>query len=131
MEAVPNPKNRITVVESGFPSSSHVFRLMVDQITDYAIFLLTQTGEVATWNPGAQRIKGYKPHEIIGKHFRTFYSAEARAAHIPEDELKIAAESGRFEDEGWRIRSDGTCFWASVIITAIRGPEGELLGLAR
>ena len=131
MEAAPNPKNRVAVVASRLPSSSDVFRLLVDQITDYAIFLLTPTGEVATWNPGAQRIKGYKPHEIIGKHFRTFYSAEAQAAHIPEDELKIAAESGRFEDEGWRIRSDGTSFWANVIITAIRGPERELLGFGK
>ena len=108
-----------------------IFRLLVDQVTDYAIFLLTPTGEVATWNPGAQRIKGYRPEEIIGRHFRNFYSREAQEARIPEEELKIAAANGRFEDEGWRIRSDGTRFWANVIITAIRGPRGELLGYGK
>lgn len=132
MDSTPEVKNRSTTIESStIPSSDIAFRLLVDQITDYAIFLLTPTGEVATWNPGAQRIKGYKPHEIIGKHFRTFYSSEAQAARIPEDELKIAAASGRFEDEGWRIRSDGSRFWASVIITAIRDARGQLLGFGK
>lgn len=113
------------------PTSDSTFRLLVDQITDYAIFLLTPTGEVRTWNPGAERIKRYKPHEIIGKHFRTFYSPEAQRAKIPEEELKIAAATGRFEDEGWRIRGDRTKFWASVIITAIRAPTGELLAYGK
>jgi PAS domain S-box-containing protein len=107
------------------------FGLLVDQITDYAIFFLTPTGEVATWNRGAQRIKGFKPQEIIGKHFRTFYPPEAQTAQIPEEELKIAASAGRFEDEGWRIRKDGSQFWANVIITAIRNEKGELLGFGK
>lgn len=113
------------------PSSDITFRLLVDQITDYAIFLLTPTGEVQTWNPGAERIKRYKPHEIVGRHFRVFYSPEAQRAKIPEEELKIAAAVGRFEDEGWRIRRDGTTFWASVIITAIRDQNGHLLAFGK
>jgi PAS domain S-box-containing protein len=113
------------------PSSEVTFRLLVDQITDYAIFLLTPTGEVQTWNPGAERIKRYKPRDIIGRHFRVFYSPEAQRAKIPEEELRIASAAGRFEDEGWRIRKDGTKFWASVIITAIRDHHGELLGFGK
>lgn len=120
-----------TTLDAFAPTSDTTFRLLVDQVTDYAIFLLTPTGEVRTWNPGAERIKRYKPHEIIGKHFRTFYSPEAQRAKIPEEELKIAAAAGRFEDEGWRIRGDGTKFWASVIITAIRDPQGSLLGYGK
>jgi PAS domain S-box-containing protein len=120
-----------TELQGSASSSDGTLRLLIDQITDYAIFLLTPAGEVQTWNPGAERIKFYKPHEIIGKHFRVFYSPEAQRAKIPEEELKIAAATGRFEDEGWRIRGDGTKFWASVIITAIRAPHGELLGFGK
>lgn len=120
-----------TVASVAQLSGDSAFRLLVDQITDYAIFLLTPTGEVVTWNPGAQRIKGYKPKEIIGKHFRNFYPAEAQLAKFPEEELKIAAATGRFEDEGWRIRSDGSRFWASVIITAIRDHNGDLVGFGK
>src|SRR5215469_18903899 len=118
-------------IPSPFLFSDAIFHLLVDQITDYAIFLLTPTGEVATWNSGAQRIKGYKPQEIIGKHFRNFYGPEAQGAQIPEEELKIAATTGRFEDEGWRFRSDGSRFWANVIITAIRDKQGQLLGFGK
>ena len=95
----------------------NALRLLVDQITDYAIFLLTPTGEVATWNPGAERIKGYKAQEIIGKHFRNFYPRKEQLAGKPEYELRVAAATGRFEDEGWRVRKDGSQFWANVIIT--------------
>ena len=126
-----HPQTIQATPSSSSPSSDVSLRLLVAQITDYAIFLLTPTGEVSTWNPGAQRIKGYKPHEIIGKHFRTFYSKEAQEARIPEEELRIAASVGRFEDEGWRIRSDGTRFWANVIITAIRDHNGQLLGFGK
>jgi len=118
-------------ISSPFLFSHATFHLLVDQISDYAIFLLTPTGEVASWNAGAQRIKGYKPQEIIGKHFRNFYGPEAQAAQIPEEELKIAASMGRFEDEGWRFRSDGSPFWANVIITAIRDKQGRLLGFGK
>src|SRR5579871_5540244 len=111
--------------------SDSSFRLLVNQITDYAIFLLTPTGEVATWNPGAERIKGFAPSDIIGKHFRTFYSREEQLAQKPEYELRVAAATGRFEDEGWRIRKDGSRFWANVIITAIHDANGELLGFGK
>jgi PAS domain S-box-containing protein len=127
-ETKPNTTSDVSALAE---TSDSTFRLLVDQVTDYAIFLLTPTGEVRTWNPGAERIKRYKPHEIIGKHFRTFYSPEAQRAKIPEEELKIAAATGRFEDEGWRIRGDGTKFWASVIITAIRDENGILLGYGK
>ena len=109
----------------------NTIRLLVDQITDYAIFLLTPNGEVATWNPGAERIKGYKPQEIIGRHFRTFYPDQDQVAGKPEYELRAASASGRFEDEGWRVRNDGSRFWASVIITAIRDSQGQLLGYGK
>jgi len=123
------------------PSRSHpgksvldadsTFRLLVDQITDYAIFLLTTTGEVATWNPGAERIKGFKAQEIIGRHFRNFYTREQQLAGKPEYELRVAAATGRFEDEGWRVRKDGSKFWASVVITAIKDQHGQLLGYGK
>jgi len=116
---------------SAVPSAESTLRRLVDQIMDYAIFLLTPGGEVATWNPGAERIKGYKAHEIIGKHFRNFYPPEEQRAEKPEYELKVAAATGRFEDEGWRVRKDGSRFWANVIITAVRGSNGELLGFGK
>jgi PAS domain S-box-containing protein len=108
-----------------------VFRLFVDQITDYAIFLLTPTGEVATWNPGAERIKRYKAPEIIGKHFRIFYPPEDVANRKPERELEDAIVQGRFEDEGWRLRKDGSRFWANVIITAVRDHDDQLIGFGK
>ena len=104
---------------------------MVDQITDYAIFLLTPTGEVATWNPGAERFKGYQAREIIGKHFRIFYPEQDQQSRKPEHELEVAAKTGRFEDEGWRIRKDGSRFWASVIITAIHDDHGRLVSFGK
>src|SRR5688572_29199561 len=111
--------------------SESVFRLLVDSVRDYAIFMLTPQGEVVSWNPGAERIKGYRPSEIIGRHFRTFYSAQERKAKKPEAELAAAAQNGRFEDEGWRIRKDGTRFWASVVIVAVRDETGVLVGFGK
>jgi PAS domain S-box-containing protein len=108
-----------------------VFRLFIEQVTDYAIFLLTPTGEVASWNPGAERIKGYKAHEILGRHFRIFYPPEDIAEGKPERELQIATASGRFEEEGWRLRKDGSRFWATVIIAAVRDREGRLIGFGK
>jgi PAS domain S-box-containing protein len=108
-----------------------VFRLFVDQVTDYAIFLLTPTGEVASWNPGAERIKGYKAHEIVGRHFRIFYPPEDIANGKPERELELATANGRFEEEGWRLRKDGSRFWATVIITAVPDHDGRLLGFGK
>jgi PAS domain S-box-containing protein len=104
---------------------------LVSGITDYAIFLLDATGHIATWNAGAERIKGYRPEEIIGRHFSVFYPPDDIAAHKPDRELEIAARVGRFEDEGWRIRKDGSRFWASVVITALRSPDGTLRGFGK
>src|SRR3954452_22723627 len=106
-------------------------RLLIDSVADYAIFLLEIDGRVATWNPGAERIKGYKANEIIGRHFSTFYTDVDRDRRYPEHELEVAAEVGRFEDEGWRVRKDGTQFWANVVITAIRDETGELVGFGK
>jgi PAS domain S-box-containing protein len=101
------------------------FRALVHGIEDYAIFLLDATGHVTTWNIGAERIKGYAPDEIIGQHFARFYTDEANARGWPEHELAQATLHGRFEDEGWRVRKDGTTFWAKVIITAVRDTNGK------
>lgn len=107
------------------------YRLMIEGITDYAIFLLDATGHVATWNAGAQLIKQYKASEIIGKHFSVFYTAEAKNSDYPSYELKEAKAHGRFEDEGWRVRKDGTLFWANVIITAVYNKEAKLIGFSK
>jgi PAS domain S-box-containing protein len=107
------------------------FRLIVEAVLDYAIFMLDPSGRVVTWNLGAQRIKGYKESEIVGKHFSVFYPESDVRAGKPEWELEVAQREGRFEDEGWRIRKDGTRFWANVIITALRTPDGHLLGYGK
>jgi PAS domain S-box-containing protein len=107
------------------------FRLLVETVQDYAIFILNPDGRVASWNIGAERIKGYKANEIVGRHFSCFYPEEDVRNGKPALELVIAAKEGRFEDEGWRIRSDGSRFWANVIITAIRDDAGRLLGFAK
>jgi len=108
------------------------FRLLVESVKDYAIFMLDANGHVVTWNAGAQRIKGYAAGEIIGKHFSVFYPIEDVIAGKCERELEIAALEGRFEDEGWRVRKDGTLMWANVVITALRSPDdGTLFGFAK
>ncbi|MBY3526838.1 PAS domain S-box protein [Rhizobium laguerreae] len=107
------------------------FRLPVDAITDYAIYMLSPEGIVTSWNTGAQRFKGYKPSEILGEHFSRFYLEEDRAEGVPERALATAAEEGRFEGEGWRRRKDGSRFWAHVVIDPIRRPSGELIGYAK
>ncbi|HEX4095119.1 MAG TPA: PAS domain S-box protein [Caulobacteraceae bacterium] len=111
--------------------SADRYRLLIDAITDYAIYMLDPDGYVSSWNPGAERIKGYKASEIIGEHFSRFYTDEERDAGVPEHALATAAAEGRFEREGWRVRKDGSRFWAHVIIDAIRGPGGELVGFAK
>src|SRR4051812_5040682 len=108
-----------------------LYRLLVDSVRDYAIFALDATGHIITWNAGAARIKGYTAEEIIGKHFSIFYPPQAVATGHPAYELKEAARVGRFEDEGWRVRKDGSLFWANVVITALRDPQGELVGFAK
>ena len=112
--------------------TDEIFRLLVESVQDYAIFVLNPEGKIMTWNAGAERIKGYTASEIIGQHFSNFYSREAREGGWPERELEIAASAGRFTDEGWRVRKDGSTFWASVVITALRDPtSGELHGFSK
>jgi len=113
------------------PHGEERFQLLVDGTSDYAIFMLDTEGKVASWNTGAERIKGYRANEIIGEHFSRFYPRDAVEAGWPDKELTIAAAEGRFEDEGWRVRKDGSRFWANVIITALRGEKGELRGYSK
>jgi PAS domain S-box-containing protein len=113
------------------PSDDGRYRLLVDAITDYAIYMLDIDGRVTSWNAGAKRFKGYEPAEIIGHHFSRFYTEEDRAAGVPARALRTAATEGRFEAEGWRLRKDGTRFWAHVLIDPIRTPDGELVGYAK
>ena len=107
------------------------FQLLVNAVIDYAIYMLDPDGRIATWNPGAERFKGYKADEIIGEHFSRFFSDEDREADLPGRALRIAAREGRFEAEGWRIRKDGTRFWAHAVLDQIRAPDGTLLGFAK
>jgi PAS domain S-box-containing protein len=107
------------------------YRLLVHSVKDYAIFLLDRDGKVMTWNQGAERIKGYSAHEIIGQHFSRFYPREAAESKWPERELEIARKEGRYTDEGLRVRKDGTTFWAHVVITALRDEEGNLQGFSK
>jgi PAS domain S-box-containing protein len=111
--------------------SEERFRLLVEAVQDYAIFMLSPDGIVISWNPGAERLQGYLAHEIVGQHFRRFYPPEVQAAKHPEHELEIAARDGRYEEEGWRIRKDGSRFWANVAITAIRNDRGQHIGFAK
>jgi PAS domain S-box-containing protein len=111
--------------------SNALFRLLVESVTDYAIFMLDTSGRVATWNAGAQRFKGYAASEIIGRHFSVFYPEVDVAAGKCEMELEVATSQGRFEDEGWRVRKDGSRFWANVVITALRDPAGTLIGFGK
>jgi PAS domain S-box-containing protein len=117
--------------EQALRESEERMRLIIESTVDYAIFMLDPQGCVASWNPGAQRIKGYRAEEIIGKHFSVFYPEEVARSGWPEEELRRATAAGRFEDEGWRIRKDGSRFWANVIISPLRGPDGKLRGFAK
>jgi hypothetical protein len=116
--------------EEDLRRSEERFRLLVEGVSDYAIFMLDPNGRVATWNVGAERIKGYGPREIIGQHFSIFYPSEAKESGWPEHELRVAAEKGSFVDTGWRVRKDGTTFWAHVKITALRDAN-RLIGYAK
>jgi PAS domain S-box-containing protein len=124
-------RNHALEAEAALRASEERFQLLVETVQDYAIFMLDAEGRVSTWNVGAQRIKGYAASEIIGKHFSTFYPQEAIDSRIPENGLKVAARVGRFEDEGWRIRKDGSRFWANVIITALHDESGRLCGFSK
>jgi PAS domain S-box-containing protein len=107
------------------------FQLLINSVVDYAIYMIGLDGRVRSWNAGAARLKGYTAEEIVGRPFATFYSPEDRAAGVPQKALQTARDTGRFVAEGWRIRKDGTRFWASVVIDAIRDANGELIGFAK
>jgi PAS domain S-box-containing protein len=107
------------------------YRLLVNAVTDYAIYMLDPNGRITSWNSGARRLKGYEEAEILGQHFSLFYTDEDRAARLPTLVLAVAAKDGRFEGEGWRVRKDGSRFWANVILDPIRNPAGELVGYAK
>jgi PAS domain S-box-containing protein len=124
-------KAQVLETEMGLRENEVPFRSLVEAVQDYAIFILNPEGCVSTWNIGAQRIKGYKADEIIGKHFSCFYPEEDMRSGKPQRELVAATKDGRFEDEGWRLRKDGSRFWANVIITAIKDDSSRLLGFAK
>jgi PAS domain S-box-containing protein len=111
--------------------SERRFRLMVESVVDYAIFMLDAEGRVASWNAGAQRISGYEADEIVGQHFSRFYPREDLERRKPQWELEIAGSEGRFEEEGWRVRKDGSSYWGNIVITAVRDDTGQLLGFAK
>jgi PAS domain S-box-containing protein len=124
-------EQRVTERAQDVLRSEETFRLLVEGVQDYAIFMLDVDGRVANWNQGARKIKGYTAEEIVGQHFSRFYPSDAIERKWPDQELALAKLQGRFEDEGWRLRKDGTRFWANVIITALRGPDGRLRGFAK
>lgn len=116
---------------SGQRETKEVLRLLIEAVEDYAIFMLDTEGHVVSWNPGAQRSKGWTAEEIVGQHFRIFYPPDKQVQRHPEHELEIALREGRYEEEGWRVRKDGTRFWAHVTITAVRDRDGELVGFGK
>ena len=128
MPKQPSPPSDLPAATLGTDDS---FRLLVDSVKDYAIVMLDPEGHIVSWNPGAERIKGYRQEEILGKHFSCFYPPESVQRGLPEQELKTAAKEGRFEDEGWRVRKDGKQFWANAIITALRDKDGTLRGYGK
>src|SRR5436190_1238283 len=119
------------LADGSLQASEQRFRLIVQSIKDYAIFMLDPLGHIVSWNPGAERLKGYTADQIIGKHFSVFYPQEDLDARKPERELQVASKVGRLEDEGWRLRRDGSRFWANVIITALHNESGDLIGFAK
>ncbi|MDZ8183578.1 MAG: PAS domain S-box protein [Nostoc sp. ChiSLP02] len=120
-----------TQIQESLDRSEESFRLLVESVQDYAIFMLNPGGYIISWNIGAERIKGYKAAEIIGQHFGRFYCSEDIERGKPQQELKLAENYGRIEDEGWRVRKDGSYFWANVVITALRDNNGHLCGFAK
>lgn len=132
MPAAPGSPRSIDASLPAAPAAgSERFEQLISSVRDYAIFMLDPRGIVTSWNPGAERIKGWRAEEIIGRSFETFYPADAIAAGWPQEELRRATADGRFEDLGWRVRKDGGLIWANVVISAVRGADGELLGFAK
>src|SRR6185312_15774801 len=107
------------------------FELLIQGVTDYAIYMLDTDGNVVNWNPGAERIKGYASGEVLGRHFSSFYTPEDRAKETPKHALTSARTTGKYEAEGWRLRKDGSKFWASVVINPIKNGKGDLIGFAK
>src|SRR6185437_12229406 len=130
-QRLPNPIQQASSSVDEASKPNVAFRLLVDAVQDYAIFILDPNGYVLTWNSGAKAIKGYTREEIVGKHFSVFYPQEAVDSHWPERELALAVKEGRFRDEGLRVKKDGSTFWASVTITALRESDGSLYGFAK
>lgn len=121
----------VPVIDLRAMSEQQRLQLLVNAIQDYAIYMLDAEGVIATWNPGAERFKGYQAREVLGKHYEMFFTDEDRAADVPRKALRIAAREGRFETEGWRVRKDGSRFWSHVVLDAIRTEQGDLLGFAK
>jgi PAS domain S-box-containing protein len=117
--------------ESGLHSYETQFRLMVEEVTDYAIFMLDPQGHVVSWNKGARRIKGYEAEEIVGRHFSCFYTAADQQRGVPVRALKVAAATGHFRNSGWRVRKDGSMFLADVVVTAVKDESGSLIGFSK
>lgn len=117
--------------EQDLRESEECFRLLVNATPDLALFILDTEGRVASWNPGAERLKGYRTEEVVGRHYSLFFTAEDRAADRPARGLRTAEAEGRYEAEGWRVRGDGALYWASVLLTPLRGPAGQLVGFAK
>src|SRR3954463_286348 len=113
------------------PVDPSIYQFVVEQTRDYALFVLSPDGRILTWGNGARRMKGYEADEIIGRHFSVFYTRDAIDRAWPDYELKVAIEEGHFEDEGWRVRKDGSRFWANVVITALRDQNGKLVGFSK
>ena len=111
--------------------SDDPFRLLVQSILDYAIYMLDPNGFVTSWNAGAERIKGFQTEEIVGQHFSKFYTPEDQKAGMPQKVLETARREGKFQGDGWRVRKDGTRFWASVVVDAIKIEHGEIIGFAK
>src|SRR4051812_41309234 len=110
---------------------SRLLTLLIESVSEYAIFAMDDQGYIVTWNRGAQRLKGYTQDEIVGRHFSTFYTEPDIARDHPAHELEIATREGRYEEEGWRVRKDGTLFWANVVITALRDEDGQIVGFGK
>src|SRR3954471_21168672 len=120
-----------TPLAEALKKGGNLYELMVDSVNDYAIFMLDPSGNIASWNRGAQRIKGYTADEVIGKHFSTFYTPEDLATDKPRRELEIAVREGRYEEEGVRVRKDGSPFWANVVLTPVHDENNALIGFAK
>jgi PAS domain S-box-containing protein len=126
MGAVENARKREVEEEA-----VDLLSLLIEQVVDYAIFVVDKNGNIASWNPGAERIKGYAPNEIIGKPYSVFFTEEDRAAGKPDTILSQARTYGRYQEEGWRVRKDGSCFWASIVVTALHDRCGAFRGFAK